>query len=176
MILPTAYLAPPQWYSAYLSNDCCIEAMESFVKQTARNRCIIHDAEGREIRLTVPVKKVEHKQLTQDILIDYTHAWQHQHWMALVSAYGKTPYWDYYADMLQNVYSKQTKYLMDLNDQLTYVIIRLLKNDPTMIPASAMRTTEFANAPLESFLSGASILNTLMDKGPLTIRHIMAHE
>ena len=48
-----------------------IEQMETFEKQTFRNRCLIRDPKGEIIRLTVPVGKVEHKQLTRDIQISY---------------------------------------------------------------------------------------------------------
>ena len=72
MILPTAYMAPEAWYEAFFAarranEQVLIEVQESFVKQTYRNRCLIHDAQGHEVILTVPVLKVEHKQLTRDV-------------------------------------------------------------------------------------------------------------
>ncbi|MBO7502012.1 MAG: WbqC family protein, partial [Paludibacteraceae bacterium] len=89
MILPTAYMAPEAWYKAFFETDNVqIEVQESFVKQTFRNRCLIHDIQGHEVTLTVPVLKVEHKQLTRDVQVSYQQHWQHQHWMALRSAYG----------------------------------------------------------------------------------------
>ena len=54
MILPTAYLAPETWYKAFFEADNVqIEVQESFVKQTFRNRCLIHDIQGHEVTLTV---------------------------------------------------------------------------------------------------------------------------
>ena len=69
MVLPIAYMAPKEWYKAYLiaPEEVEIEGLESFEKQTCRNRAII----GNGIMLSVPVKKVEHKQLTRDIEISY---------------------------------------------------------------------------------------------------------
>ena len=66
-----------------MSSEYEIEQMETFEKQTFRNRCLIRDPKGEIIRLTVPVKKVEHKQLTRDIEISYQTRWQHQHWIAI---------------------------------------------------------------------------------------------
>lgn len=172
MILPTAYLAPKAWYEAYFAaqGEVLIEVQESFVKQTYRNRCLIHDAQGHEVSLTVPVLKVEHKQLTRDVQISYQQHWQHQHRMALRSAYGKSPYWDYYADFFAPFYEQQTKWLIDLNDSLHDVIVSLLANRPPcgLKEKSQIRHTEqFMNADLEQYWGdGTSILDDLMEYGP----------
>ena len=100
MILPTAYLPPKSYLEALMSEPATIEQMESFEKQTFRNRALLRGVRGdgvqvtgeNLIRLTVPVKKVEHKQLTRDIAISYQTRWQHQHWITLMSTYQHTPY------------------------------------------------------------------------------------
>ncbi|MBO4361987.1 MAG: WbqC family protein [Paludibacteraceae bacterium] len=168
IILPTAYLAPQAWYEAYLAaEEVMIEAQESFAKQTFRNRCLIHDAQGHEVSLTVPVLKVEHKQLTRDVQISYQQHWQHQHWMALRSAYGKSPYWDYYADYFAPFYQRETRWLLDLNDGLHDVIVRLLHNKPNEQLARLAHTTTYMQADLEQYWgNGTSILDSLMDLGP----------
>lgn len=129
MILPTAYLAPTSWFRDYLREPATFEVLETFEKQTFRNRCLIHDKQGEVVRLTVPVAHVEHKQFTQDIRISYQQRWQHQHWMALVSAYEHTPYFDYYADYFRPFYEHEIPYLIDLNEGLTEVIDTLLHNN-----------------------------------------------
>ena len=62
LILPTAYLPPLSYIEVLMSEPTMIEQMETFEKQTFRNRSLIRDANGELVRLTVPVKKVEHKQ------------------------------------------------------------------------------------------------------------------
>lgn len=169
MILPTAYMAPKAWYEAYFGakDEVLIEAQESFVKQTYRNRCLIHDAQGHEVSLTVPVLKVEHKQLTQDVQISYQQHWQHQHWMALRSAYGKSPYWDYYAEFFAPFYERETKWLVELNEGLHEVILRLLRNKPYSLTAPLKHTGMFMQAELEQYWGdGTSILDDLMEYGP----------
>ena len=86
MILPTAYLPGRSYMDALMREPGTIEQMETFEKQTFRNRTLIRDAKGEIVRLTVPVGKVEHKQLTRDIQISYQTRWQHQHWITIVSA------------------------------------------------------------------------------------------
>ena len=164
-------MAPQAWYNAYFAaqDEVLIETQESFVKQTFRNRCLIHDAQGHDVSLTVPVLKVEHKQLTQDVQISYQQHWQHQHWMALRSAYGKSPYWDYYADYFAPFYQQQTKWLIELNDRLHDTILRLLRNQPNTPVAPLKHTEQFMLADLEHYWgNGTSILDNLMEYGPTT--------
>ena len=175
MILPTTYLGPRAWYEAYFAakGEVMIEVQESFVKQTYRNRCLIHDAQGHEVTLSVPVQKVEHKQLTRDVQISYQQHWQHQHWMALKSAYGKSPYWDYYAEFFAPFYERETRWLIDLNDNLHEVIVSLMANKrpPCGLTQESLirlkHTEQFMQAELEQYWgNGTSILDELMECGP----------
>lgn len=181
MVLPIAYLAPREWYRAYLRNPEAveIEAMESFEKQTYRNRCSIRAngrmANGERIVLTVPVKKVEHKQLTRDIEISYQSRWQHQHWVSLTSAYRHTPYFDYYADFLRPFYERETKWLWDLNSELHETIMALLNGQRPSVESQKSKaksqfsyraTTEWKNEDLNRYFGdGKSILDELFEFG-----------
>lgn len=175
MVLPIAYMAPVDWYKAYLleSAKTDIEAMESFEKQTYRNRCLITTPDG-PLMLSVPVKKVEHKQLTRDIEISYQSRWQHQHWISLVSAYKHTPFFDYYADFFRPFYEHETKWLWDLNSGLHEVIVHLLHNSPCHIDGYTYKaTTKWAGQELNTYFGkGNSILDTLFEYGPETIDRI----
>ncbi len=162
-------MAPREWYRAYLRNPEAveIEAMESFEKQTYRNRCLITTPDG-PLTLSVPVKKVEHKQLTRDIEISYQSRWQHQHWISLTSAYRHTPYFDYYADFLRPFYERETKWLWDLNSELHETIMALLEgHQPSEIRCQAYRaTTEWQNEDLNRYFgNGKSILDELFEFG-----------
>ena len=142
MILPTAYLPPLSYMEALMSEPATIEQMETFEKQTFRNRCLIHDAKGEIVRLTVPVGKVEHKQLTRDIQISYQTRWQHQHWITIVSAYQHMPYFLYFADYLRPFYEKEYKWLLDLNDELNETIISLLRKQRPQLVENGKREAE----------------------------------
>ena len=127
MILPTAYWGPCSYMEQMLQDNVRIEVCESIEKQTLRNRCRMTDLQGRGILLTVPVEKVESKQLTRDIRISYRSRWQHQHWMALRSAYEHTPYFLYYADLIRPFYEREILWLVDLNDQLTQLAAAIMQ-------------------------------------------------
>ncbi len=128
--------------------DRLIEVQESFEKQTFRNRCRILDLQGREMVLTVPVKKVEHKQLTQDIEIAYAEPWQAKHTQALRSAYEQTPYFDYFWDLIEPIYHRQFKYLIDLNDRTLQLALaistRTISPSGQMEPIIVQHTTDWS--------------------------------
>ncbi len=182
-ILPTTYLGPVEWYRQFLANPSAvqIEVMESFPKQTYRNRCTIivpHDSQSNcqspianRLTLTVPVKRVDSKQFTRDVEISYQKRWQHQHWIALMSAYKRTPYFDYYADFFRPFYEQETRFLVDFNEKIHEVIIRLIANDAKGEEAKRLlgenRTTDWQGMDLEPcFGNGQSILDILFEYGP----------
>ena len=167
MILPTAYLPPLSYMEALMSEPATIEQMETFEKQTFRNRALIRNAKGELVRLTVPVGKVEHKQLTRDIQISYQTRWQHQHWITLVSAYQHTPYFMYFADYLRSFYEKEYKWLIDLNDEMNATLAALLKKERPQNLITNSRTTDWSGliwTDKHPWQTELSILDTLFDE------------
>ena len=202
-----------EWYRQFLANPSAvqIEVMESFPKQTYRNRCTITQPVGDEamrrlgerretgnslpfregqggglLTLSVPVKRADSKQLTRDVEISYQQRWQHQHWIALMSAYKRTPYFDYYADFFRPFYEQETRFLVDFNEKIHEVIVELMKNNASIgvkkdninnfCAAPTLRlakTTNWQGLDLEPcFGNGQSILDLLFEYGPETIMKI----
>ena len=213
MVLPTTYMGSVEWYRQFLANPSAvqIEVMESFPKQTYRNRCTITQPVGDEamrrlgerretgnslpfregqgvglLTLSVPVKRADSKQLTRDVEISYQQRWQHQHWIALMSAYKRTPYFDYYADFFRPFYEQETRFLVDFNEKIHEVIIELMKNNASIgvkkdninnfCAAPTLRlakTNDWQGLDLEPcFGNGQSILDLLFEYGPETIMKI----
>ena len=184
MILPTTYMGSVEWYRQFLANPSAvqIEVMESFPKQTYRNRCTItvpHDSQSNcqspianRLTLTVPVKRADSKQLTRDVEISYQQRWQHQHWIALMSAYKRTPYFDYYADFFRPFYEQETRFLVDFNEKIHETIVRLMANREPGSKNQERRlitTTDWQGLNLEpTFGNGQSILDLLFEYGPET--------
>ena len=167
IILPTTYMGSAEWYRQFLANPSVvqIEVMESFPKQTYRNRCTITTPDG-PLTLSVPVKRADSKQLTRDVEISYQQRWQHQHWIALMSAYKRTPYFDYYADFFRPFFEKETRFLVDLNQGLHEVITQLIQNSECKIHNLAF-TTDWQGLDLEPcFGNGQSVLDLLFEYGP----------
>jgi len=149
-----------------MKEPATIEQMESFEKQTFRNRCLIRDAKGELVRLTVPVGKVEHKQLTRDIRISYQTRWQHQHWITLVSAYQHTPYFLYFADYLKPFYEKEYKWLVDLNDEMNATLMALLKKERPQGLITSVRSLDWSGeiwTDKHPWQTEISVLDTLFE-------------
>lgn len=125
--LSSAYLAPVQYYTKFLSaNHIFIEKNDSYIKQTYRNRSTIISANG-EISLSIPVvHSSKDKTLMKDIRIAEHGNWQHMHWNAIISAYNSTPFFEYYQDDFYPFYHKKYTFLFDLNEELRVLILKLL--------------------------------------------------
>ncbi len=134
-IFSSAYLAPVQYYAKLLVCDkAYIEAHDSYVKQTYRNRCIIADANG-SLALTIPTEKtVAGNCPIRDIRISDHGNWRHRHWNALEAAYRHTPFFLYYEDDFRPFYEKKVKFLYDFNLQLTELVCSFLSIDTTLLP------------------------------------------
>lgn len=59
--------------------------------------------------------------------IDYSKRWQHQHRVAMESAYRSSPYYDYYAERFAKLYNREWKYLIELNHAILEAVCAILK-------------------------------------------------
>lgn len=133
ILLPTAYF-PPISYFVYLtrSREACIEQMETFPKQTYRNRCEIMTASGKA-KLIVPITKPQgNHTLTRDIGICYREPWREQHWKTLQSAYSSSPFFTYYTDTLQPLFESEDIILINHNSSILQTITGLIGIQPTI--------------------------------------------
>ena len=115
VLLSTTYFGPVQWYQKlYRSDEAEIEQWESFQKQTYRNRCLIAAPNGIQA-LTVPVEHTV-SPLIKDLKVSDHGNWRHLHWNALQSAYGESPFFEYYQDDIRPFFEKRWTFLLDFND------------------------------------------------------------
>lgn len=129
-LFPTAYL-PSVSYMACLAQypAICIERHETFPKQTFRNRTRIATA-GGEYTLTVPVIRPDGNHTTTgNILVSYHEPWPIRHWRTLVAAYNASPYFQYYADDLQQLLMQPYLRLLELNRAILEYLLCSMKID-----------------------------------------------
>lgn len=126
-LLTSCYLAPVEYYSAlFRAENALIEIHGNYAKQSYSNRCRIAGATGI-LALSIPVEKPSSlKCKMKDIRIAEHGNWQHLHWNAILSAYGSTPYFQYYEDDFRPLYEKKTVFLHDFNEQLRILVCRLI--------------------------------------------------
>lgn len=66
----------------------------------------------------------------KDIRISDHANWRHVHWNALLSAYGESPFFEYYQDDIRPFYEKKYEFLFDFNMETTAKMIELLDIRP----------------------------------------------
>ena len=147
ILLSSTYFGPVQWYQKLNRHRCVIEQHDNFVKQTYRNRCVIASANGPQT-LTVPTERYDGlKCPMRDIRISDHGNWRHLHWQALVSAYGETPFFEYYADDLRPYFEERRwTYLLDFNLDIMHTLCSLLDVRPTLSLSDHYITTDAPTA------------------------------
>ena len=125
VLLSTTYFGPVQWYQKLHRGEVVIlEQHESFLKQTYRNRCVIATTNGLQT-LSVPVNHEEGRGI-RDMRISNHGNWRHLHWNALCSAYGESPFFDYYVDDIRPFFENTWEHLFDFNLAIINKMVELL--------------------------------------------------
>lgn len=120
------YLAPiPLYVQLYAADALLVDDVSPFVKQTYRSRAVIATENGSQ-QLTIPVVHDGGKMTMRDVRISEHGNWRHQHWNAIVSAYRKSPFFEYYADDFAHFYEERDGFLLDFNLRLHGVVSELL--------------------------------------------------
>jgi hypothetical protein len=198
ILLPAAYFPPIKYFVEIIcSKTILIEQMETFPKQTYRNRCEIMTAAGRA-SLIVPVTKPQgNHTMTRDIEICYREPWQQHQWKTLETAYRSSPFFSYYADIIQPLFESREISLLMHNQDILAIISRLIGIDlaveftqdyikrPENIidlrseisPKKHRALHEFPAYPqvfghIYGFIGGLSILDLLFNIGPDSVQYL----
>jgi len=194
LFIPT-YFSPISQYKAILNSETLIfEIEDNFQKQTYRNRCYIYGANGK-LLLNIPVShpKSVKKTKSKDILVENSN-WQKQHYKSLEAAYNHSPFFEFYKDDLQKIFSKKYTYLLDVNlDSYTFIMDALeLPKEYTLSKtyeetklndfrnlADSKKKVEISSLPYIQmfdqkfgFLKNLSILDLLFMEGPNSITYL----
>lgn len=125
-VLPVHYLPNIHYFSRFLLYDkIVLDDAEGFERQSYRNRCHIAGANGR-LSLIIPVKNRGTGQLTKHVRIDNTNDWQRIHWQSIRSAYGKSPFFEHYADYFQPFFTQKCELLFEFDLALLKVLLKLI--------------------------------------------------
>ena len=120
--------------------------------------------------------------------------WRHLHWQAIQSAYGESPFFEYYEDDLRPFFTEQWEYLYDFNEAIRRKMCELLDIHPVVElttsylpqPENDFREVIRPKHPLQDpdfrprryyqvyeqrhgFLPNLSILDLLLNMGPESI-------
>lgn len=192
VILPSVYLGSVEYFArlAQQGGDCVVDLGENYVKRSERNRTGIMTANG-VMELSVHLRNANRPRTPmRDMRIDYSKRWQHQHWVAIMSAYRSSAYFDYYAPMLEPFYTRRYEFLADYNSELTRLLMRAAGCDAELHLSDAYVEASDGDIDMRAkkrestfvspryfqlfsdrfpFVSGLSVLDLLMSEGPSSI-------
>lgn len=129
IILPSVYYGSTEYWAALVQggSDVVIDLGEHYVKRSERNRTEIMTS-GGVMQLSVQLAHANRpRQPIASMRVDYSKRWQHQHLVAMESAYRSSPYYDYYADRFAPLYEREWERLVDLNMAIMERICSILK-------------------------------------------------
>ena len=139
--------------------------------------------------LTVPLVADSTHATIGDLLISDHGRWRSHHWNALQTAYGKSPFFEYYADDFRPFYTDRWERLADFNLALHATVCRLLGlgDDAAPQPTSPQPAPQPAAPPAvqpyyqvfaqrTGFVAGMSIVDLLFNMGPESILILQGRE
>lgn len=118
-----------------------LEAHETFQKQSYRSRTQILSAQKVE-NLLIPVLSGNSHLPIRDIRIDHSQKWRVTHQRAIRSAYGKSPFFEYYAEDILAQYDKPVPFLFDFNIEILTLCLKLLKWKKNIVFSSEYQAVE----------------------------------
>ena len=120
-----------------------ISLYDPFPKMSFCNRCIIPSSNGK-INLSIPViGGRENRQPMKDVRIDNSVRWQNRHWRTIKSAYGRSPWFEFYAFGLEAYFQREYILLADWNLDLMAWIFQCL-GTATIIEKLTLEPTEYS--------------------------------
>ena len=154
ILLELQYFGPVQYYTKFIQHkSVCIEQHENYRKGSFRNRCILASANGT-VSLSIPLLKGKHQQTCiRNVAIDNKSNWQLMHWRSIQTAYGNSPFFDFYKDDLAPFFQRKYTLLFDFCRDVHELVLELLQIAP-----SISYSTEYVKVTDDSVLDFRSKL------------------
>lgn len=142
-LIESQYLPPIETLARlFPARSIRLEMMEHFIKASYRNRAVILGANGPLV-LSIPIAGGRsQRRITGEIRIDNKLPWMHSHWMSIVSAYGRSPYFEHYKPDFEPIWLQEYDRLVDLNRRLLELLLPLCG-----MAADFEETTAYAAEP-----------------------------
>ena len=198
VLQPTYFPSVSNFVAIASATEVTFEVDDNFQKQTNRNRMYLYSPNGLQM-LNVPIKHAKQlHQKTKDILIENAFDWQKQHFKSLEAAYRSSPFFEYFEDNLAPIFSKEYKFLLDLNFDSIDFVLRSLRLD-----CKYLKTEEYFHQVLQTdfryladgkkdksqfdvypqvfqekvgFLSNLSVLDVLFNEGKFALEYLQTQK
>lgn len=130
-VFSSRYAGSVDYYAAMLRyGKVAIDLSEPFDKHHKHlNRMDIVGTNGCQ-QLSASLQKPNRRMAVGEVALSSHGNWRHTHWGALFSAYGRTPFFDYFADDLKQIYTDESiQTIASLNLTLHAAVIDFLDLD-----------------------------------------------
>ena len=116
LVIHPTYFPNILFFSKILNQDKILfEVNDNYIKQSLRNRTSIYHANGI-LNLSIPVKySSKKKQIFKEIEICNETDWQKKHLKSIKFAYQSSPYFEFYENRFEKIFTKKEKFLIDIN-------------------------------------------------------------
>jgi len=143
LLQPSYFPSIEQMAAVVQAAKVVFEVEDNYQKQTYRNRTFIAHSNGK-LLLNIPIKhnKAGKRQKTKEVIVENDFPWQEQHWKSLQSAYRTSPFFEYYEDDLEPLFTEPVDGLMAHNLKIFDVLCELIGIDVEII-----KTTSFEKNP-----------------------------
>lgn len=129
--------------------------------------------------LQIPVEKKGSADLIKELKINYDHKWIKEHWNALQTAYGKSPFYEFYDYKFKHIFEQKPTYLIDFNLLVLEQIFAALQIDKKSIEFVAKENESSLESWSETpyyqvfedkfgFRNNLSVLDLIFNLGPMS--------
>lgn len=197
LVYPAYFPCVLQMAAMAQASSVVFELEDNYQKQTYRNRAYIAHSNGLMV-LNTPIikhKTTETYRKTKHIQTCSETPWQHHHFKSLESAYRSSPFYDFYIDDLQPLFTKPVNGLQEHNLKIFHTICEVLEWDINVTTTTeyqknfdGMDLRDLINAKKKvmhsftnytqvfdeaiDFLPNLSILDLLFNLGPSTLSYL----
>ena len=98
------YFAPISHWKEIINGNILWELNKNFNKQTLRNRTYIYGP-NKILKLSIPIKHSKESFTLENTLIENDFQWQKDHWKSIQSAYKSSPFFEFYEDVINFLFS-----------------------------------------------------------------------
>lgn len=143
LLHPSYFPSIEQMAAVAQAEKVVFEVEDNYQKQTYRNRTFIAHSNGK-LLLNIPIKhnKAKNRQKTKNVIVENDFPWQEQHWKSLQSAYRTSPFFEYYEDELEHLFTEPVEGLMEHNMKIFDLLCELIG-----IEVEVSKTTSFEKNP-----------------------------
>lgn len=106
---------------------------EVYKKMSFKNRTVVVGSNG-PISLSIPIQNGRDQKIPfKEVKVASNEDWQKVHWRTITSCYGKSPFWEYYADYFAPFYERKYSFLWDFNREIVEKIWKLIDKQKKLI-------------------------------------------